>query len=517
MLDKIFGARRTAPTRPQFGHFQPRMSAAGIHLDEPTALTFGAVWAAVKVISETVALLPWREFLEDGDQRVLLAGSQLDVLLHKKPNDEMTSFTLKEYMIASALLHGNGYAEIELSRSGEPRGLHPLHPKRVTPMRNSQKKLFYRVRSDNGAVVDIPPRQMFHLKGPTIDGIVGRSVISLAREAWGLGIATEQFAGAFFGNGGTPSYVLQQGLDSPEMDHEGATNMLDSFDKRHRGARNAGKVAFLEGGFELKVIGIPQKDAQFIQQRKFNVTEIARWFRVPPHKIADMDKATFSNIESQERNFVSDSILPWTIRMEQEADAKLIRQPKHTTKMNVRSLMRGDSAARGEFYTKMRDLGALSINQIMALEDMNPIGPVGDLRLVPLNMVSIERAGQGGGTDPAGAVRGVLFEAHDRMITKEDRAVQRAIDAGKDMAAWSQDFYSRHEPQMYAAIMVPASAAGDLYGVDDDVVQGIVETHSKMHCEFAMSSIVAETWNADKQAAKQTDRLLGRLQGASHV
>lgn len=516
MFDRMFAARRTAPARPQQHHFMPRVSTAGVHITEPTALTLSPVWAAVKVISETVAQLPWRVFLEDGNQRVLQAGTTLDVILHRKPNEEMTPFTFREFMIASALLHGNGYAEIELSRISEPRGLHPIHPLRVQPMRNGKNMLVYRIRSENGEVIDLPPRHIYHLRGPTMDGIVGRSVISIARESMGLGIATEQFSSAFFGNGGTPSYVIQQGADSPDTSKEAAENILESFDRRHKGAHKAGKPAYLERGFELKTVGIPQKDAQFIQQRKFNVTEIARWFRVPPHKIADMDKATFSNIESQERNFVGDSILPWTIRMEQEANAKLVRTPKTSTKMNVRGLMRGDSQARSEFYTKMRDLGALDINEIRALEDMNPISG-GDLRLVPLNMVSINRAGAGGGTDPAGAVRGVLLEAHERMITKEDRAAQRAKDSSKDIAAWSQEFYTRHEPQMRDALMVPASAAGDLYGVGVDVVRGIVETHARLHCELSMIGMVDGTWEAEHQAAQQTDRLLGRLIGASDV
>ncbi|KKN71030.1 hypothetical protein LCGC14_0424470 [marine sediment metagenome] len=516
MLDKVFGVRKTHPSRLQHAHLVPLRSTAGIHLNEHTALSFSAVWAAVKLISETVALLPWRVFREEGTQKELQAGTQLDVLLHSEPNPEMTSFSFREFIVASALLHGNGYAEIELSRSGEPRALHPIHPRHVQPMRNAQKKLFYRVRSDNGDSVDLPPRQMFHLKGPTIDGVVGRSVISIAKESMGLGIAAEQFSAAFFGNGGTPSYVIKQGNESPDTSLEAASNILESFDRRHRGAKNAGKAAYLEKGFELETVGIPQKDAQFIQQRKFNVTEIARWFRVPPHKIADMEKATFSNIESQERNFVMDSILPWTIRLEQEANHKLVRDLHNITKMNVRGLMRGDSAARGAFYTQLRDLGVFSPNEIRALEDMNPFAG-GDLRVIPANMISLERAAQGGGSDPAGAVRGVLLEAHDRMITKEDRASQRAIDSGKDLCAWSQDFYSRHEPQMCDALMIPASTAGDLVGVDADIVRGIVETHVRLHCELSMSAMVSGGWKANGQAAQQTDRLMGRLIGASNV
>lgn len=516
MLDKILGARQTPTDRPAQSWFLPMGSTAGIHMDEETALTYSAVFSAVKVISETVSILPWRVFMERrGDNgrviREIQPESRLDTILHRRPNPEMTAFQFREFLWSCALLWGNGYAEIERNVTGEVVNLWPIHPKRVEPER-VDGALVYRVRSDTGEQTDIPARQMFHLRGPTKDGITGRSMISLARESWGLGIAQEQFASGFFGNGGTPSMVIQQGESAPELGAEGAQNMLESFDRRHKGTKNAGKTAYLERGFEIKTVGVPQKDAQFIEGRKFQTSEVARWFRLPPHKIGDMEAATYSNIEQQAIDFVTDSIQPWIERGEQEANAKLVRQDNTITKMNVNGLLRGDSAARAEYYTKLRDLGVFSINEIRDLEDMNPIDN-GDLRLVPLNMVSVDRAEQEGGTaqqsDPPAAIRGVLVDAHERMLAKEQRAAERAHSQGKDMTEWAQEFYSRHAQQMRDALMPGAEALGEVTGAQ---VARHIDAHIEQRVESAKRDIVNgafEHW--EQQAGTLTDNLIERI------
>lgn len=488
-------------------------SSSGVQMDEETALTYSAVFSAVKVISETVSILPWRVFRETEKRRDLQPESRLDTILHRRPNPEMTAFQFREFLWACALLWGNGYAEIERNRMGEVVNLWPIHPRSVEPERADDGSLVYRIRSDTGEATDIPARQMFHLRGPTKDGITGRSMISVARESWGLGIAQEQFASGFFGNGGTPSMVIQQGESAPDLSQEGATNMLESFDRRHKGTKNAGKTAYLERGFEIQTVGVPQKDAQFIEGRKFQTSEVARWFRLPPHKIGDMEAATYSNIEQQAIDFVVDSILPWTERGEQEANAKLVTQGGFVTKMNVNGLLRGDSAARADFYTKMRDLGAMSINEIRSLEDMNPLDENGDLRLVPLNMVSVDRAAQEGGTqqqgDPATAIRGVLVDAHERMLGKEQRAAERAHSHGKTFEDWAEDFYSRHAQQMRDALMPGAQALGETLGVS---IEGHVQGHVKQRVESAKRDIAGgsfEHW--EQQAGTLTDQLVERI------
>lgn len=498
---------------PSVSYFVPLRSTSGIHVDEDTALTFAAVFAATKAISETLAMLPWRVFAEDGERRTLQAGTNLDRVLHRRPNEDMTAFQFKEFQVACALLWGNGYAEIERSNAQEIIGLHPIHPNRVTPTRDDQDRLVYEVSDEMGGTTTIPARQMYHLRGPTRDGVVGRSVISLARESWGLGIASDQFASAFMGNGGTPSFVIRATEGAPEMNAEGAQNLLASFDRRHKGAKNAGKSAYLEKGFEIETVGVPQKDAQFIEQRKHSVVDVARWFRIPPHKIQSMEDATFSNIEQQAIEFVTDSIQPWAERMEQEADAKLVDNPRWITKMNLNGLMRGDSAARSEFYRTMFNIGVFSPNDIRRLEDENPV-PGGDIRLVPLNMVSLERAAQEGSTDPAAAMREVLIEAHERMITKECRAVERASGKDKALDEWAAEFYDRHAAQMRDALLPGARALASIVGADE--ADRHVDAHVEQHVEAARRDVVDERWAVWPDCVTpRADALIQRIVGAA--
>lgn len=519
ILDRIFGAAGVRSSRPQVSFYSPSRSIAGVNMTEETALTYSAVWAAVKVISETVAMLPWRLYREDRDSRELLAGAPVDVLLHRRPNPDMTAFVFREYLMSCALLWGNGYAVIWRDISRRPYELWPLHPRNVEPRRENDGPLFYRVQLDDaGAFVDIPATDMLHVRGPTVDGIVGRSVISLARDSWGLGLAAEQFGAAFFGNGATPALVIHQTdydeAKSPELGAEAVANMLQSFDRKHRGPSSAGKTAFLEYGLDVKPVGIPQKDAQFIETRQHSVADVARWFRLPPHKIGDLSRATFGNIEHQSIEFVTDSIQPWLERLEQEADTKLVTGPGRATRFTVNALLRGDAKARAEFYTRMRDLGALNINEIRRLEDFNPIEG-GDLRLVPVNMMSIERARQGGATDQSGALRAVVMDAHERMARKERRALLRVVKAGRDPVEWSASFYEEHAEQMVQALSKPAAALAAHVGADHDVVDSIVEAHVERFVEASIADIVngaCSGWG--ERAEKETDRLIGRIVGA---
>lgn len=490
-------------------------------MTEETALTYGPVFSAVKVISETVAMLPWRAYRSQDGKRELLDKSKLDQLLHRSPNPEQTAFTFREYLIACALLWGNGYAEIEFNIMGEVVALWPLHPSRVELVRLNGR-LAYKVTSgDNSSEpVYIPARNMFHLRGPTKDGLVGHSIISLARESFGLGIAGEQFGASYFGNGGVPAVVITETENATaELSPEAAKNMLASFDRRHRGPGKAGRSAFMEKGYEVKAIGIPQKDAQFIESRKHQVTEVARWFRLPPHKIGDMEKTNFSNIEQQSIDFVTDSIMPWTERCEQEADLKLHDSDDILTKININGLMRGDSAARGEFYSKMWNIGVYSINHILRFEDLNPIEG-GDTHFVPLNMVALDKAVKDGGTGQSASMRGVLVDAHSRMLTKEIRALERAHESKKDFIPWAADFYNRHRGQLFEALLPGAKALGASWDLDDEQLIAHLHSHCERYVEDSLNTQVSELeagqlskkWQS--RAETSADRLITRLAGA---
>lgn len=460
---------------------------------------------------------PWRAFIEKGAIKELQSGSALDLVIHRKPNEESTPFVFREYVVSCALLWGNGYAEIVRNNVGEVIELWPLHPSQVTPKRNEMGKLVYQFRPlGGGAPVDIPARDMFHLRGPTQDGVIGRSMISMARESWALGLAAEQFGAGFFGNGGVPGTVIRETAEATaSMDQTAIANLLRSFDAKHKGSNRAGKTAFLEKGFEIETIGMKHRDAQFLETRKFQISEVARWFRLPPHKIGDMESATFSNIEQQAIDFVTDAILPWTGRLEQEANAKLTASPNEFTKINLNALLRGDTEARGKFYSTMFGFGAFSTNDILALEDRNPVAN-GDQRFIPLNMISLDRAAKSGSTDTGGAIRGVLIDAHSRMIAKELNAVTRAHDSKKDLQAWAREFYAKHTAQMVDAVLPGARAAAGLIGLDPDQVSGLVDSHCNSHTEASLRDIATESWNNwQNRASAAADTLLGRLAGAA--
>lgn len=519
MLTNLFAARQTTPGKTYTPSvIYPRRSIAGIAVTEEQALSYSPVFSAVKVISETVGMLPWRVFRVEDEVRKLQSDSSLDRVLHRVPNTEMSAFNFREYLISCALLWGNGYAEIQRNGAGQVVGLWPIHPSQIEIKRDGLGHLLYKYSpEDGGESIGLSTRHMFHLRGPTTDGVCGRSIISLARESIGLGIASEQFGAAFFGNGGVPGLVITETGDSgiEKLSQQAAQNLIRSFERRHRGSANAGRPHFLEKGFEVKPVGIPQKDAQFIESRKFQVTEVARWFRLPPHKIGDMEKATYSNIEQQAIDFVTDSIQPWTERLEQEADIKLHGHNNVITKIDLKGLLRGDSAARGELYNKLWNMGVYSINDIRRLEDMNPVEG-GDQRFVPLNMVSLEQANRAGRTDDPGMVRGVLIDAHERMQTKELNALNRAIDSKKDIPEWSAGFYSRHRSHMVEALLPGARAAADICGLDDDCIVGLVESHVDRYVEASLVYVASEDWDSMKtRSPAAADKLLGRIAGAS--
>lgn len=403
------GLRRSRAEAPD-----PRLSAdsvirvripnAGLWIDENNALTLSAVWACVRIISETLASLPWRLHLRrsDGGSDMLIAHP-IDQLIHLRPNREMTANTFIEGMQAWALTWGNGYAEIERNLQGEPVALWPIEPHRVRVERDALENVVYVVK--NGAKDDVilQQRDVFHLHGLGYNGLAGYSVISLARESMSLGLATERYGAGFFGNSSRPSGVLEH---PQTLTDEAADRLRESWEEVHKGSGSSAKTAVLEEGMTWKSIAVPPEDAQFLQTRKFQVEEIARWYRVPPHKIAQMERSTFSNIEQQAIEFVTDTIVPWASRWEREADWKLLGRQQRSrmfTRYNVNGLLRGDTENRFKAYATGRQWGWLSINDVRRLEDMNPI-PDGDDHLVPMNMVPADQAGRQPESDGGPAV-----------------------------------------------------------------------------------------------------------------
>jgi len=373
------------------------MSNSGVDVDEDTALKISAVYACVKVISETIASLPLNllKELTNGDNEKA-KQHPLYAILKDAPNSEMTSFTFREMLMTNLLLWGNAYSLIKRNKHGQIVELYPLKSKNMVVERDAvTNNIKYTYTNNKGISKTYSPKQILHIPAFTFDGVLGVSPITYAREAMGLALATEEFGARFFGNGARPGGVLEHPgiVKDPEK-------LRDSWNKVYQGTANSHKVAVLEEGMKYHEIGMSPEDSQFLQTRSFQLTEICRIFRVPPHMIGDLSRSTFSNIEHQSIDFVVHTIRPWLVRWEQAIARSLLNEEERTiyyAKFNVDGLMRGDFATRMSGYAIARQNGWMSANEIRALEDMNkiPAEKGGDLYLLNGNMISAIAANGG--------------------------------------------------------------------------------------------------------------------------
>lgn len=372
-----------------------QQSNSGVDVDEESALKISTVYACVKVISETIASLPLNllKELTNGDTEKAKQHPLYSVL-KDVPNSEMSSFTFREMLMTNLLLWGNAYALIKRNKSGEIVELYPLKSKNMVVERDmTTNAIKYTYTNNRGITKTYSPKQIFHIPAFSFDGIIGVSPITYAREAMGLALATEEFGARFFGNGARPGGVLEHPgvLKDPEK-------LRESWNKVYQGTANSHKVAVLEEGMKYHEIGMSPEDSQFLQTRSFQIAEICRIFRVPPHMVGDLSRSTFSNIEHQSIDFVVHTIRPWLVRWEQAITRALLSEEERTiyyAKFNVDGLMRGDFVTRMNGYAIARQNGWMSANEIRALENMNkiPADQGGDLYLLNGNMISAMNAG----------------------------------------------------------------------------------------------------------------------------
>ncbi|MBQ4403309.1 MAG: phage portal protein [Selenomonadaceae bacterium] len=375
-------------------------SISGARVDEFSAMRVSAVYACVRILAESIAALPLHvyEYKDGGKERAI--KHPLYFLLHDAPNPEMTSFIFRELMMAHLLLHGNCYAYIRRDNSRRVAGLYPLMPKQMSVERDDNGQIVYKYtptkeegQFTTSAQVTFQSWEILHVPALGFNGLIGFSPIAMARNAIGVAIATEEFGAKFFENGARPSGILEHPgvLKNPDK-------LREEWQKIYGGSKNTGKVAVLEEGMKYQSISIPPNDAQFLDTRKFQLNEIARIFRVPPHMIADLERATFSNIEHMSLEFVKFSLNPWVIRWEQSLNKALMTQNergKFFVKFNVDGLMRGDYQSRMQGYSIGRQNGWLSTNDIREMEDLNPISEAdgGNFYLVNGNFTKLKDAG----------------------------------------------------------------------------------------------------------------------------
>ena len=367
-------------------------SSSGKSVNEKTALQTTAVYACVRILAETIALLPLHTYRYSPNGKEKAANHPLYYLLHSEPNPEMTSFVFRETLMGHLLLWGNAYAQIIRDGRGRVLGLYPLLPSKMLVSRTDQGILFYQYEKD-GQTYFLSNQEVLHIPGLGFDGLVGYSPIAMAKNAIGMAIATEEYGAKFFANGASPGGVLE---------HPGVVKdpgkIRESWNAVYQGSGNAHRVAVLEEGMKFQPIGIPPEQAQFLETRKYQLNEIARIFRIPPHMIGDLEKSSFSNIEQQSLEFVMYTLDPWVIRWEQAIQRALLsggEKRQYFVKFNVDGLLRGDYQSRMNGYAVGRQNGWLSANDIRELENLNRISPElgGDLYLINGNMTKLADAG----------------------------------------------------------------------------------------------------------------------------
>lgn len=376
-------------------------STSGKNVNEFTAMQTTAVYACVRILSETLAALPLQlyRYTAGGKERVY--DHPLYHLLHDEPNPEMTSFIFRETLMSHLLIWGNAYAQIIRDRLGRVQGLYPLRPDKMTVCRDESGQIYYiytKTTNENPAIkpygqVPLRKDEVLHIPGLGFDGLVGYSPIAMARNAVGMTMACEEYGASFFANGASPSGVLEH----PGILKDPA-KVRDSWNAVYQGSANAHKVAVLEEGMKYQQIGIPPEEAQFLETRKFQLNEIARLYRIPPHMIGDLEKSSFNNIEQQSMEFVKYTLDPWVIRWEQAMQKALFlpeEKKQYFLKFNVNGLMRGDYESRMTGYSIGRQNGWLSANDIREMEDMNPVPEEegGNLYLVNGSMTKLKDAG----------------------------------------------------------------------------------------------------------------------------
>ena len=390
-------ARVTTPNDPDREiRFLSTANLAGVRVNQDTALQVSAIWACVVVISNALAASDWNVLAKTSPTvRTRLDNDRIQYLLNVRPNEEMTAKQMKQAWLISAVLAGNGYLEIARDRANRPAALWPISWDRVDPKRDPDGTLWWRVPNDDSTEVRIEHRNMLHLAGPGVTGLLGDAVIARGAATFALAIAAESFASAYFGNGTTPGILLEPaGVGA--MDDTTYNRLKQQFEGRHRGPGRSFRFGVLEGGMKIHQLKITAQEAQMTEGRKHQIEEICRWFGVPPHKVAHLVHSTLSNIEHLGMEFARDTLRPWARGIQEEATYKLFgeRETAKYVHIDLDWASQGDFQSRTVAYRNMREMGAYSVNDILIAEGKNTIGPAGDIRVVTSASIRLEDVGK---------------------------------------------------------------------------------------------------------------------------
>ncbi len=484
ILSRIYDPRPAAssgraPYDPFWYTDPSSMTDTGITVTPELSLRYSVVWACVRLISQQVAGLPLMTFERTDDGKKPAPQNPLYDLLHDKPNSWQTSYQFREMMTIHVLLRGNAYAvKLRKGNRGATEELVPLHPDLMEVERLKNGSLRYIYKPTDGDEMRFLQDEMFHLCGPSVDGITGMSVISLAAQGVGLALAMESYGALFFKQNATPRIVLEMEgrTDSDDIDNA----VLKNWHETVGGLAGAHKAALLKQGMKAHVIGVSNEDSQFLESRNHQVADIARWFLVKPHKVNELSRATFNNIEHQSIEHLTDTLDPWLIRWETTCNRDLVLQPRRFFCEFVREgLLQADIKSKNEAFAIAIQNGWMNRNEVRQRLNLNTVDGLDDY-LVPMNMTTQEQAEELAKQPPApppapepppqenGRAREIVSTTVDRIQKREIQAVTKwATRHASDPAAWAkwvESFYEDHTRYLCDALRLPP---GDVRGYCD--------------------------------------------------
>lgn len=378
------------------GYFFVGANAAGVRVTHETAVQVATVWACIDVIAKAISSSDWLVYERQGPKKrreLDRFEDRLVYVLNVRPNPEMTAQACRRALMIAALSWGNGYGEIVRDRAGRVAELYPLAPDRVEPFRDRRGELKFEVKNDSGTATILEARDMYHVRGPSILGLMGDDMIAKASGTIALSIATYKFAQAYFGNSAHLGGIVEVpgGMDDPTFER-----LKAEFNANYKGVTNANKVAFIENGMKWHPMDADAEKSQLINARQQDVEDICRWFGVPPHKVQHLQRSTNNNIEHQGLEFTRDALRPWARELQQEADYKLIsdRGPKRFTLIDLDWASEGDFKSRAEGLQILRNMGTLNGNEVRDTLGWDDMGPDGEKYIVQGAMTELKKVGQ---------------------------------------------------------------------------------------------------------------------------
>lgn len=488
--------------------FAEATPAARVHVNERTAMTYAAVWRAVNLIASDVAKLPIEILRREGEGWTQAREHPVYDLLRVRPSPHANPFTFRQVNQSRTLLWGNAFAFIQRERGTTPRALVTIHPRECRPdWDDGIDDLVYRV-GKKGSPETVRPEDMLHIRGLG-DEILGWSIVRHARESIGVGIASARYAGAFFGNGARPSTVLRH---PGKLKPEAAKNLRDSFERLYSGVDNAYRTAVLEEGIELANLSMTNADAEFLATRKFELTEIANWFGVPPHKLGDSTRAGYNSLEMEQQAYLDESLEPWLCIWESELEAKLLAEAEretHRIRFNRKALLRANSKDRALYYEKAIKAGWMSRDEVRAKEDLNPIPDgSGKVFLTPSDTQTIDEreadaADDANQDDARRAITHALEDAACRMARRIHRQAERRARNPDRWGSWATEEMPDRNLRVVEDAIEPALALARSFGFS-----------ARTAGEGARDLLRSLSELLLERSECQADELPGRVQGA---